>query len=48
MVIYMHGIKTVVYLCELIRMCDVLVDLHISFQIICGRERRKEPGLLLA
>ena len=37
--IYMHGFKTVVYLCKLISMRDILVDLHFSLQVICGRER---------
>lgn len=44
----MHGVKTVVNLRELIPMRDILVDLHISLQVICSRGRRKESGLLLA
>ena len=35
---HMHGIETVIYLRELIPMRDILVDLHVSFQIICSRE----------
>ena len=35
---YMHGIETVIYLRELISMRDILVDLHVSFQVICSRE----------
>lgn len=44
----MHGVKTVVNLRKLIPMRDILVDLHISLQVICSRGRRKESGLLLA
>ena len=35
----MHGIETVIYLRELIPMRDILVDLHVSFQIVCSREK---------
>lgn len=35
----MHGIETVIYLRELIPMRDILVDLHVSFQIIWSREK---------
>jgi hypothetical protein len=35
----MHGVETVIYLREFIPMRDILVDLHVSFQIICSREK---------
>jgi hypothetical protein len=38
----MHGIETVIYLRELIPMRDILVDLHVSFQIICSREKESQ------
>jgi hypothetical protein len=34
--IYMHGVKAVVYLFKFKAMRDILVDLHVSFQVICG------------
>ena len=37
----MHGIETVIYLRELIPMRDILVDLYISFQIVCEQRRRE-------
>ena len=40
----MHGIETVIYLRELIPMRDILVDLHVSFQIICSKEERVRPS----
>jgi len=38
----MHGIETVIYLRELIPMRDILVDLYVSFQIVCSREEESQ------
>ena len=42
----MHGVKPVVYLCKLVIMRDILVDLHISLQVICSRARKSQNLLL--
>ncbi len=35
----MHGLKTVVYLCKLIPMRDILVDLHFLLQVVWQRKK---------
>jgi hypothetical protein len=42
-VTYMHGTETVIYICELIPMRDILVDLHIPLQIVCDRKELGPP-----
>jgi hypothetical protein len=47
-VIYMHSVKAVVYPCKPKVMRDILIDLHIALQVICGRVRRGQTDLLFS